>query len=201
MKPSVFDTKIQNSDLASKIVVGLERISEAFKALAREHSKMEGLSPIQLQILIFLSFHEASLSHVSHLAKEFNITKPTISDAIRVLEAKSLIRKLPSAKDRRSYSIELTVDGEKVVQRTGNFVNPVLTAVKSIDSADQEQIFSSLTKLIYQLNRDGILTVQRTCFGCRFYEKKGTNHYCHFLESNLPDKELRLDCPEFEERS
>lgn len=52
MSKSIFDPKNQIKDVSSKIVAGLERISEAFKVLLWEKAKALGLSPIQIQILI-----------------------------------------------------------------------------------------------------------------------------------------------------
>ena len=93
MKKSVFNTEFQQKSITSKIVVGLERISEVFKVLLWEHAKVIGLSPIQIQILIFIAYHKQELCNVSHLAKEFNVTKPTVSDAIKVLDRKKFIVK------------------------------------------------------------------------------------------------------------
>ncbi len=90
---SPFNRKSQQEDVTSKIVVGLEKISEAFRSMIWEYAKMKNLSPIQIQILIFLKNHEAALCNVSHLAKEFNLTKPTISDAIKVFTEKKSHRK------------------------------------------------------------------------------------------------------------
>ena len=88
MENSPFNPEQQEKDLSSKIVAGLERVSEVFKILLWQKAKAIKLSSIQIQILIFLAFHKSSLCNVSHLAKEFNVTKPTISDAIKILDKK-----------------------------------------------------------------------------------------------------------------
>ena len=88
MKESTFNPAQQEKDISSKIVAGMERVSEVFKILLWEKAKLVGLSPIQIQILIFIAFHKRELCNVSHLAKEFNVTKPTVSDAVRILDKK-----------------------------------------------------------------------------------------------------------------
>ena len=90
---SVFNLQDQNSDLNSKIVAGLERLSQVFRILLWEKAKEQGLSPIQIQLLIFIQHHSADKATISYLAQEFNFTKPTISDAIKVLEEKNLLKK------------------------------------------------------------------------------------------------------------
>ena len=130
MDKSIFNTKTQQENLSNKIVVGLERVSEAFKVLLWEKAKTLGLSPIQIQILIFIAYHKQELSNVSHLAKEFNVTKPTISDAVKVLEKKDYITKAPSSTDNRSYSILLSAHGKKIVQTTNSFANPIKNEIE-----------------------------------------------------------------------
>ncbi|MCK0144727.1 MarR family transcriptional regulator [Arenibacter sp. F26102] len=200
MDKSIFNPDHQEMDVSSKIVAGLERISEAFKVLLWDKAKLLGLSPIQIQILIFIAYHKTEFCNVSHLAKEFNITKPTISDAIKVLDKKALITKNYSSNDSRSYSIGLSTTGNKMVEETSNFANPLKAQLTNINQTDLEGLFGTISKLIYQLNRSGILTVQRTCYGCKFYSRNNEQDYCNLLNKELLNTDIRLDCPEFEER-
>lgn len=201
MKKSIFDPEEQQYDLSSKIIAGLERVSQAFKVLLWEKAKQLGLSPIQIQILIFVAYHKNEFNNVSFLAREFNVTKPTISDAIRVLDQKGLILKDHSSPDSRSYSIFLSDKGKEIVGETDDFANPVASQLNNIPADDRENMFKVLSKLIFDLNQKGILTVQRTCFACKFYGKNGKQHYCHLLEKELKHTDIRLDCIEFEEKS
>ena len=82
---SIFNLENQNQNLDSKISAGIEKLSSVFRVLIWEQAKNLGLSPIQIQILIFLNYHSEHLATVSYLAKEFSLTKPTISDAIKIL--------------------------------------------------------------------------------------------------------------------
>lgn len=200
MSDSIFNPNHQEIDISSKIVAGLERISEAFKVLLWEKAKLLGLSPIQIQILIFINYHKLEFCNVSHLAKEFNVTKPTISDAVKVLLNKVLIKKVFSTSDSRSYSIQLSDSGKAIVSETENFAQPLKKQLNTIDNESLESTFNTLSKLIYKLNQIGVLTVQRTCYGCKFYQKNGIQHFCNLLEKELKNSEIRLDCVEFEEK-
>lgn len=201
MDTSSFDPNQQEHDVSSKIVTGLERISEVFKILLWEKAKLVGLSPIQIQILIFIAYHKPELCNVSHLAKEFNVTKPTVSDAVKVLDKKQLLVKDYSSADSRSYTIHLSSQGEEIVAQTRDFANPLKKQLVNFTEIDLNGIFKSLSELIYRLNRGGILTVQRTCFGCKFYQENNNASYCNLLDKELMDKDIRLDCLEFEEKS
>jgi DNA-binding MarR family transcriptional regulator len=198
MNEKVFNQKNQEQNVSSKIVVGLQRISEAFKVLLWEKAKEFGLSPIQIQILIFIENHKEAYCNVSYLAKEFNLTKPTISDAIKALEKKELIVKDYSSSDNRSYTIFLSDLGKNTVSKNDDFVNPIQTEIKNILPKEQENLFTTLSSLIYQLNQKNILTVQRTCFACKFYSKNNNQHHCGLLQKELLNSEIRLDCNEFE---
>jgi len=200
MKESTFNPEQQEKNISSKIVAGLERVSEVFKILLWKKAKWVGLSPIQIQILIFIAFHKHNLCNVSHLAKEFNVTKPTVSDAIRILDKKKLIVKDFSSSDSRSYLISLSNLGNDLVSQTNDFSNPLKKEIDRFSPSELESLFGTLSHLIYKLNRNGILSVQRTCYGCKFYEKQNENNFCNLLQKKLLSTEIRLDCPEFEEK-
>ena len=189
MKTNTFNPDQQEKNISSKIVAGLERISEVFKILLWEKAKLLGLSPIQIQILIFIAFHKPQLCKVSQLALEFNLTKATISDAIRVLNKKGLIEKDFSSPDSRSYSIFLSDLGREIVNQTSDF-----------SKVELEGLFATLSDLIYKLNQKGILSVQRSCYGCRFFQKKSEENFCNLLQRRLLSNDIRLDCPEFESK-
>lgn len=201
MDSSVFNPNQQQRDISSKIVAGLERISEVFKVLLWEKAKTVGLSPIQIQILIFIAFHKSESCNVSHLAKEFNVTKPTVSDVIKVLDKKEMILKDFSSSDSRSYTIHLSTLGKEIVAETNDFADPLKKQIDDFNTTELESVFKTLSDLIYKLNRNGILTVQRTCYGCTFYQKNKKKDYCNLLEKELVTQDIRLDCPEFETKN
>jgi len=201
MNDSIFNPNHQITDISSKIVAGLERVSEAFKVLLWEKAKLLGLSPIQIQILIFINYHNIEFCNVSHLAKEFNLTKPTISDAVKVLSKKGLIEKVYTSSDSRRYSIKLSDSGKTIVSETENFAHPLKSQLSGISDDDLESTFKTLSKLIYKLNKIDVLTVQRTCYACKFYQKNNNQHFCNLLEKELLNSEIRIDCVEFESKN
>ena len=201
MSNTIFNPEHQNTNVSSKIVAGLERFSEVFRVLLWDKAKEFGLSPIQIQILIFIAYHKTELCNVSHLAKEFNLTKPTISDAIRVLHKKDLIVKDFSQLDSRSYAILLSEYGKQIVSRTESFANPLQQQINTISKENLDDLFKTLSTLIYKLHKVEILTVQRTCFGCKFYNKHENIDYCNLLERELIRSDIRIDCSEFVEKT
>lgn len=199
MKDSIFDPNYQQKEIQAKIISSLERISETFRVLLWEHAKVVGLSPIQIQLLVFIAYHREELSQVSHLAEEFNMSKPTISDAVRVMHQKGYLLKNPSPQDKRAYTLRLSDTGQAILAEVEHFAAPLQKALSTLSTDDQKNLYKALNQLIYVLNREGILSVQRTCRGCRFYLNKGEGqHYCQLIQRDLLDQDLRVDCPEFQ---
>ena len=198
MKKSAFDLAHQNSSIESKIVASLERISQAFRVLLWNQSKEFSLSPIQVQVLIFLLHHSDQKRKVSYLADEFNMTKATISDTIKTLEQKQLIKKEYEQHDTRSYIIHLTKKGKDTAYQTSLFAKQIQVPIDKLQSTDKENLLLSLLDIIHQLNKSGIITIQRMCFTCHFYksQKNGQEHFCRLLNTKLADTELRIDCAE-----
>ena len=195
---SVFNLVNQNENPDNKIVAGLERLSQVFRILLWEKAKEHGLSPIQIQLLIFIRHHSADKTTVSYLAQEFNFTKPTISDAIKTLEQKKLIQKIADPADSRSYTIHLTAAGRKIVLGTENFANPISAIISKADDADKIVLWRNISNLIIQLNKMEVISVQRTCFNCKYYSIKNKGHFCKLLDVKLLTEDIRIDCREFE---
>lgn len=185
-----------------KIIVGLEKISEVFKSLLWEKAKIYNLSPIQIRILIFIATHDSNLCNISYLAKELHVTKPTISDAVKMLLKKEFLTKDFSPVDNRRYNLIPTAKMDAIFSDLKEYSLPITEELKTFNKLELDTLFNNITKLIYQLNQNGIIKVQRTCFNCRFYQgDKSNNHYCNFIKAKLKNNDLRLDCSDFEVRA
>ncbi len=202
MKKSAFDLEHQNSSIESKIVASLERVSQAFRVLLWNESKEFSLSPIQVQVLIFLLTHSDEKRKVSYLADEFNMTKATISDTVKTLEQKLLIQKEYEQHDTRSYIINLTKKGKAIAEQTSLFAKQIQVPIDKLNATDKENLLLSLLDIIHHLNKAGIITIQRMCFTCHFYKanKNGQEHFCGLLNTKLADTELRIDCAEHKQK-
>ncbi|HTO36753.1 MAG TPA: MarR family winged helix-turn-helix transcriptional regulator [Flavobacterium sp.] len=198
MNHSDFNLDHQNQNTESKIVAALERISQAFRVLLWQQSKEYSLSPIQVQILVFLLHHSNEKRKISYLADEFNMTKATISDTVKTLEQKELILKEFEPHDNRSYVISLTEKGEDIASKTSLFTKEIRTPIDKIQTDDKENLLLNLMEIIRYLNQSGIITIQRMCMTCSYYKASdnGKTHFCNLLNQELNIKDLRIDCPE-----
>ncbi|MBK7038681.1 MAG: winged helix-turn-helix transcriptional regulator [Bacteroidetes bacterium] len=198
MKKSSFHLTEQNQKIESRIVVALERISEAFRVLLWNESKENSLSPIQIQILIFIYFHSLEKCKVGYLADEFNMTKATISDSVKILLSKELVTKETDPIDTRSFSLSLTYEGKKIAKKASLFASSIEQPIEKLTQEQKTIMLNGLLKLIYDLNKSGIITIQRMCFTCSNYQLEKGVHYCKLLKCQLAENELRIDCAEHE---
>lgn len=198
MEKSPFDLSHQNEHTDSKIIAALERISQAFRVLLWNESKAFSLSPIQVQVLIFVLHHGEEKRTVSYLAKEFNMTKATISDTIKSLEHKGLITKTYAQHDTRSYAIGLSPKGKGIAEQTALFTQEIQTPINRLHPDDKENLLLSLINIISYLNKAGVITIQRMCYTCSHYRphRGGEEHFCQLLNKKLENTDLRVDCPE-----
>lgn len=193
---SIFDPSFQNSDIASKIVFALERLSQVFKVNLWRENKKYGLSPLQLQILLFLHFQNDESKNVSQLALEFNITKATISEAVKTLEQKAYLVKKRNPDDARNIMLQLTPKGKAIVPELSLFANELRRYVLDFDEEIQETLLVTLLELINQLQENQHISMQRMCFSCRYFVKQDdiSPYYCNFLNKPLKEVELRINC-------
>lgn len=183
----------------SKITASLARISEVFRVLTQAQAQDHGLSSTQLQLLLFMQFHpDPQQRKAAFMAKEFNVTKATISDSVKALEQKGLVQRLTDEKDSRSFILSLTAKGQELAMATQNVTAPLDEAVNELLPEQRVHLQYALFDLIYLLNQAGIVSPQRMCYRCHYYGgNRKDQHFCNLLNVPLLADELRLECPEF----
>ncbi|WP_428225825.1 MarR family winged helix-turn-helix transcriptional regulator [Flavobacterium sp.] len=193
---SIFNLNNQNLSIDGKIIAGLDKLVSVHRNLIWEQSKKFGLSPIQIQLLLFMNYHKAEYTTVSYLAKEFQVTKPTISDAVKMLFQKELVVKIENSTDARSYAMQLTAEGIAIVQETELFTRSLQYALQFVNETSKQEVWELLSKILFQLTQMDVISVNRMCFSCQFYSQNGQGHYCNLLFKSLANHEIRMDCEE-----
>ncbi|MEZ4841276.1 MAG: MarR family transcriptional regulator [Flavobacteriaceae bacterium] len=118
----------------------------------------------------FLLYHSEEKRKVSYLADEFNMTKATISDTIKTLEQKNLITKEYEQHDTRSYIIHLTKKGKDIADKTSFFTKEIRTPIDKLHQDVKENLLLSLLNIIRHLNKSEVITIQRMCMSCSYYQ-------------------------------
>lgn len=194
---SAFDRTEQQSNQKAKITAGVERLSTVFRAALWEEAKHYNLSPLQVQILLFVAFHDSEQCSITNIAKEFAVTKATVSDAVKTLLEKTLLKKR-GAEDARGFSLFLTADGKKCVGKLSGLADFFDASLNHVPEEEINKIWEGMLLLVGHLQKTNIVPV-RMCFSCQHFGKnhpKGAPHYCNFMQKPLEIKDIRIDCSE-----
>lgn len=186
---------------AAKIQTAMERLTTFYRGRLQEQAKQTALTPLQLQILLFLEGHPARLCNVTQLATEFAVSKPTISDAVKTLIKKDLVKKSQDRRDGRAFFIELSKQGRLKLQEPFEGEHFLVNALSDSPTEDLEKIYQGLILLLQTLRGQHNFPI-RMCFACSHFQRhrdSETPFYCHLLAEPLTLTDLRMDCPEFVE--
>jgi len=199
----VFDLPFQHGNVDAKIVASLERLSEVFRVLLWEAAKDRDLSPLQIQLLVYLRHHPPDFGRVGELARRFDLTSATVSDAVGTLAEKGLVEKEPDPNDRRARVLALTDKGTETADELGDWAEAVREGLEGSSEEDKTAVLQVLTDLISALEQQGVITRARMCRTCRFFgedahEDPAAPHHCNLLDMPLAPDDLRVDCPEHE---
>ncbi|WP_371230119.1 MarR family winged helix-turn-helix transcriptional regulator [Pseudomonas sp. QE6] len=175
----------------------LERIASLMRAWAREQPLMADLQPIQLSALNYLARCNRYSNTPLAVTDYLGLTKGTVSQSLKALEAKGLIRKRPDAQDRRSVHLELTEAGRGLIE---SLVPPAF-----LNRA--EEVLGEHSELLVTLLRELLATIQRQenvpgfglCRTCRFHQKLEEGSLCGLTGERLESREGELICREHAE--
>lgn len=185
-----------SGDLAARVVAALDRLAHARRAQRQSFATDNGLTLLQVDVLTMLSDGPPPQPLVGSLANEIGVSQPTVTDSVRALERKGLIRRDCDPADARRVLITLTPDGRHLVERSRAAEQAFVAAVDALPAVAQERAFEALLGVIANLVADGTISVARTCLTCRFHRHDGAIHHCTLLRADLPVRDLRVNCRE-----
>ncbi|MGI5132870.1 MarR family winged helix-turn-helix transcriptional regulator [Pseudonocardia sp. CA-107938] len=191
-----------DADLDRRLADALERLGNGLRSLAQRTARGQGLSPLQQQAVLALARQPQGRREVGALAKEFDVTTPTMVDAIAALERKEFVTRSPTTDGRRRV-LSLTDAGASVARELSTWDDPLTAALAATPVADRAATLQTVLDVIGRLQQAGVVGVMRTCTGCRFFGRDvhldpAAPHHCNLLQAPLPRAELRTDCPEHE---
>ncbi len=188
-----------SQNIEEKIAFGIEKLARANRALIWEIAKQENLSPIQIQFITFLKDHPEGFCTVNNLAKEFDLSKATVSDAIKSLKNKGFLIKKRKKDDGRVFILHLTEAGEKLENRVSIWSDLLVEHIRQFTSDKKEKILIYIMELLKSLKKAGIISVAKMCFNCanfkgNAYPGSRKPHYCMLTNTPLAISELTIDC-------
>ncbi|MFC1669358.1 MarR family winged helix-turn-helix transcriptional regulator [Spirochaetota bacterium] len=185
------------SNIDNTIVAILDKFNQVQRSLMWEIAKTENLSPIQIQLLTYINHNSSDLNKVSILAKDFDLTKATVSDAVNSLERKKLIKKVKDRDDKRSFSIELTSKGKKVFERASQWSEVIFEQLKGFSFEEKKNAMVFLMDLLKSLFDEGAICIARMCIACSNFQRdikpdSEKPHKCDLMNKYVSDEELHF---------
>ena len=182
-----------------KIILAIEKLAFVFRHLLWDIGRKKRLTPIQIQILVYLARHSRKFCRASYISKEFGVSKATVSDAVRSLVKKKFVSKKVLNEDKRVHILELSSSGRNVSKKLSNWAKDVQKCISRFSPETKTKVMVFLMELIASLQRAGIITISRMCILCEnfqmnVYPKSSKPHYCRLTNTQIGVEDLKIDC-------
>lgn len=189
-----------STPIDQRLATGLYTLGLAVNHEERQHALAAGISTTQASILTLLSLEGAKTP--SDVCNFLGVSLPTVSDSVRALVDKGLVKRRPNPSHRRATILTLTRAGRVGARRAANVPEFLATAVGTLSDAQQERLLSMLVLLLRALQENGQIPAQRMCLTCTFFRPNvhaaARPHHCAFVDAPMGPTHLRLVCDEHE---
>ncbi|MDQ6662062.1 MAG: MarR family transcriptional regulator [Chloroflexota bacterium] len=124
-----------------------------------------GCKPSEIRVLFCIkrnSQPDTSEIKVSEISKLLHVTSPTITQLLKGLEAKGLIKRTIDTADRRAVCLTLTKNGEMVIEQAAAALSTSMNGLIAYLGEEQsDQLAALLSKVFYYYN-DKIAHIDRS---------------------------------------
>lgn len=193
----------RHAGLDATLAAALDRVGEALRGLAQDAADARGLSAVQLRLLGRLAAGPPPSPEVRALARELDLTAPTVSEAVSALRRKGLVERARDPLDGRRFPLALTSRGQAVAEDASGWAEPLERELAALPHEDRVAALGLALALIDRLQRAGVVQVARMCVTCAHFRPHAhadpaAPHHCALLARRLGADELRVDCAEHE---
>ena len=182
---------------AEQIHTILERLCTLLRVEARARGAADGLLPIQLEALHYLSQCNRYSDTVQGLTEFLAQTKGTLSQTVKVLESRGLVRKEPDLQDRRIVHLHVTAAGRSLLAKVVP-AQPLVDLLERSTAAETERIAETLRDLLRSTQKAAQAKPFAACKTCRFNEAVDGGFRCALTGEPLTPSETELICREHE---
>jgi DNA-binding MarR family transcriptional regulator len=172
----------------------LERLSSLTRVWFRRHPLLADLQPIQLSALLYLARCNRYSNTPAAVTEYLGLTKGTVSQSLKALEAKGLIVKTQDVADKRSVHLSLTEPARALLAEV--MPPDFLAAASARMGADAQDLERLLGELLRTIQRSENVPGFGLCKTCRFHRKTATGGFCELTQEPLAAAERELICRE-----
>ena len=172
----------------------LERLSSLTRAWFRQHPLLAELQPIQLSALMYLARCNRYSNTPLAVTEYLGLTKGTVSQSLKVLEAKGLIVKLPDPRDKRSVHLQLTDSAHALL---AVLLPPDFLVAGEVGMGDRAgPLVLLLEQLLREVQRSADVPSFGLCHTCRFHRTVEGEPFCGLTQEPLAGADVVLICRE-----
>lgn len=196
----MFNAEDRLNNRAARVSMSLFRISQAIKKITQMDSDEFGLSPVQIQALLFVFHTRDDMASVGNLANAIGTTHVTAVKILNGLLDKELVTKEKHKSDKRITTIKLTERGRELVGRLNRWGDKLQESLLGMTEETIDQFEIGLGGIVHALRSKGYLVVAEPCMGCiHFRPNTGSDsepHYCNMIKKYLTHEQSQKECPE-----
>jgi MarR family transcriptional regulator, negative regulator of the multidrug operon emrRAB len=172
----------------------VERLGNLMRTELRKSGGEEGLQPVHLQALVYLSKANRYSNTPQALADYLGLTKGTVSQTLLLLDRRGLIERFEDDIDRRVVRLRLSAAGERLLYES----QPALAwqnATRNISPNRIRNAVSALREALETLQEDNEGTMFGDCQTCSWSQKLSQRIYrCGRMGDRLSGPETRRIC-------
>lgn len=191
---------VNSKELDPKIIYIFEKITNLSKVLMWNLSKETKLSPLGIQIILFLAENPRERALPSFISEELGVKRPTLSDALKALIKKGLIEEEKRKKDKRYKFLKLSEKGEKTLLKIlSSYRGEIAKGLKGLKLKEKRELYTLLLKIISEFQDKSVIRISRMCINCANFVKNAfpdpvKKHLCKLTGKKLSDHDIRVNC-------
>ncbi|RED15149.1 MarR family winged helix-turn-helix transcriptional regulator [Parasphingopyxis lamellibrachiae] len=179
------------------MVTPISTLVERLARLVQNDSHTGGLLPSQWEALRYVERANRFSSSPGALAVYLGLTKGTVSQTIKVLAGKGLVRKAPTLADRRAVKLELTAKGRETLKNDP--IQEMQDCIDALPAGDRNSMETALENLLRDMLKNRLGRPFGICRSCRYFRRDhetGAPHLCSLLDEPLSNDDSNLICIE-----
>ena len=146
---------MQDTNQEKQVLISIRQIIRATDLYSKQLSKQVGLTAPQL--LILQSIQELGAVSISKLSAEVSLSQATVTTIIDRLEARGLVSRHRSTKDKRVVHATLTQHGEEMLQAAPTPLQDVFShKFSALQEWEKSMIVSALQRVASMMNAEKI---------------------------------------------
>jgi DNA-binding MarR family transcriptional regulator len=143
------------NDITESILIALRRIIRAIDQHSRHLIQTHGLTGPQALMLTEIVRNDQITG--SELAKRVSLSQATVTDVLKRLESKGLLKRVQDEKDRRKISLTATPQAVSLVKDSVPLLQERFgSRLKELKDWEQTQLLSSLQRIAEMMNAEDI---------------------------------------------